>query len=42
MKFCYNRYNARGKDKEEYRSEFILLVKMAIGFKLSANNGNEK
>jgi len=29
--------NARGKDKEGYRGEFVRLVKMASGFKLSAN-----
>jgi Ca-activated chloride channel homolog len=33
--------NARGKDKEGYRGEFVRLVKLANGFKMSANNENE-
>jgi Ca-activated chloride channel family protein len=34
--------NARGKDKEGYRGEFVRLVKLAGGFKLSANKENEE
>jgi Ca-activated chloride channel homolog len=34
--------NARGKDKDGYRGEFVRLVKMAGSFKLSANKENEE